>query len=430
MSKIIEKFGNVTTILGSQWGDEGKGKLVDILSGEYNVIARATGGANAGHTIYIGEKKFVFHLIPSGMMNEGKICVIGNGVVVHIPTLLEEIDVLEQSGILTSGRLFISDRAHMVMDYHKIVDEIQEESRGNKKVGTTKRGIGPAYMDKVKRSGIRMHTLGNQELFENTVKENAKALKEIYGSKFKYDVDEELARYREYAKRIRPLLIDTSFYLNRAIESGKTILIEGANGMMLDIDHGTYPFVTSSNATIGGVIAGTGISALKLKSAIGIMKAYTTRVGAGPFPSELKNELGDQIREKGGEYGATTGRPRRCGWFDAVVGKYSCQINGYSGINLTKLDVLTGLPTLKLATSYKYSGELLKTFPSSLEVLENVEVGYEEMQGWEEDLSKIKSFEDLPENAKKYIARIEELIGCKVSFIGVGPDREQMIQNF
>lgn len=430
MSKIIEKFGNVTTILGSQWGDEGKGKLVDILSGEYDVIARATGGANAGHTIYIGDKKFVFHLIPSGMMNEGKICVIGNGVVVHIPTLLEEIDVLEKSGIMTSGRLFISDRAHMVMDYHKVVDEIQEESRGDKKVGTTKRGIGPAYMDKVKRNGIRMHTLGNQELFENTVKENVKALKEIYGSKFKYDADEELTRYREYTKRVRPLLIDTSYYLNRAIESGKTVLIEGANGMMLDIDHGTYPFVTSSNATIGGVIAGTGISALKLKSAIGIMKAYTTRVGAGPFPTELKNELGDKIREKGGEYGATTGRPRRCGWFDAVVGKYSCQINGYSGINLTKLDVLTGLPTLQLATSYKYKGELLKTFPSSLEVLENIEVSYEEMPGWPEDLSKVKSFDALPENAKKYIARIEELIGCKALFIGVGPDREQMIQNF
>jgi len=430
MSKIIEKFGNVTVVLGSQWGDEGKGKLVDILSGEYDLIARATGGANAGHTIYIGDKKFVFHLIPSGMMNEGKICVIGNGVVAHIPTLLEEIDVLEKSGISTAGRLFISDRAHLVMDYHKIVDELQETSRGDKKVGTTKRGIGPAYMDKVKRNGIRMHTLGNQELFENTVRENAKALKEVYGSRFKYDVEEELARYREYAKKIRPLLIDTSFYLNRALESGKTILIEGANGMMLDIDHGTYPYVTSSNATVGGAIAGTGIAALKLKSAIGIMKAYVTRVGAGPFPTELKNELGDQIREKGGEYGATTGRPRRCGWFDAVVGKYSCQINGYSSINLTKLDVLTGLPTLKIATSYKYNGELLKSFPSSLEVLENVEINYEEMPGWTEDLSNIKSFDSLPENAKKYVARIEELIGCKIAFIGVGVDREQMIQNF
>ena len=433
MSKTTDKFGNLTCILGSKWGDEGKGKLVDILAEEYDIVARATGGANAGHTIYIPSKenpaetkKYIFHLIPSGMMHENKTCVIGNGVVVHIPTLLEELDVLEENGISTSGRLFISDRAHIVLDYHKEIDGIEEESRGDRKVGTTKRGIGPAYMDKMKRSGIRMHHLVDEEAFEKKVMENFNFYKTMYSS-LKHDIKDELQKFKEYAKRIKPMLADTSHYLNEAIENGQTVLIEGANGMLLDIDHGTYPFVTSSNATIGGAIAGTGLPALKLKSLIGIIKAYTTRVGEGPFPSELNNELGVQIREQGGEYGSTTGRPRRCGWFDAVVAKYSCMINGYSHLNLTKLDVLTGLPSLQIATSYTYQGELLKSFPSSLNIAENVEVGYEEMPGWKEDISKVKNFEDLPENAKNYVRRIEELTGTEVAFIGVGPKREDMI---
>lgn len=435
MSKILKKYGAVTTILGSQWGDEGKGKLVDILSSEYDIIVRATGGANAGHTIYIPAKenpeetkKFVFHLIPSGMMHEDKICVIGNGVVVHIPTLLEELAILEENGISTQGRLLISDRAHILMDYHKVLDGIEEKERGGKSVGTTRRGIGPAYMDKVKRCGIRMHMLGNTELFNQKVEENAKTLRKLYGFSFKYDVKEDLSKYSDYAKRIRPMLTDTSFYLNQAIENGKTILIEGANGTLLDVDHGTYPYVTSSNASVGGVITGSGISALKLNSAIGIMKAYTTRVGAGPFPTELKNEFGDQIRSQGGEYGSTTGRPRRCGWFDAVVGKYSNQINAFTAINLTKLDVLTGVSTLKIAISYKFKGETLKSFPSSLEVLENVEVIYEDLPGWKEDISKARKFEDLPANAQTYIRRIEELVGAKVGFIGVGMKRDEMIE--
>lgn len=437
MSKITKKFGNLTCILGSQWGDEGKGKLVDILSEEYDIVARATGGANAGHTIHIPSKenptetkKFIFHLIPSGMLHENKICVIGNGVVVHIPTLFEEIDVLEENGISTSGRLFISDRAHIVFEYHKLIDSIQEDSRADSKVGTTRRGIGPAYMDKIQRSGIRMHHLTDQDLFEKLVEENFNALKKIYGSSLKHDIKEELLKFREYAARIKPMLVNSSFYLNRALDNGKNILIEGANGMMLDIDHGTYPYVTSSNATIGGIISGTGLPAMKLKSAIGIMKAYTTRVGAGPFPTELKNELGDRIREQGGEYGSTTGRPRRCGWFDAVVARYSCMINGYTALNITKLDVLTGLKALQIATSYRYNEELLKTFPSSLEVLENTEVEYEELPGWEEDLSKARKFSHLPKNAQKYVQRIEELTGCKVAFIGVGPKREDMINDY
>lgn len=433
MSKITNKFGNLTCILGSQWGDEGKGKLVDILAEEYDLIVRATGGANAGHTIYIPSeenpeetKKYIFHLIPSGMMHEDKICVIGNGVVIHVPTLLEELDVLEENGISTTGRLLISDRAHVVFDYHKEIDGIQEESRGNKCVGTTRRGIGPAYMDKAKRSGVRMHHLVDEKIFEEKVMENFNFHKKVYGS-LKHDIKDELQRFKEYTARLKPMLADTSFYLNQALENGKTILIEGANGMLLDIDHGTYPFVTSSNATIGGAIAGTGLPALKLRTVIGIMKAYTTRVGEGPFPSELKNELGDQIREQGGEYGSTTGRPRRCGWFDAVVAKYSCMINGYSHLNLTKLDVLTGLPTLQIATSYRYKESPVKSFPSSLEVLKDVEVEYEEMPGWKEDISKVCEFSDLPENAQNYVKRIEELTGTEIAFIGVGPKREDMI---
>lgn len=435
MSNTKEKYGQVTTILGAQWGDEGKGKLVDILSSEYDLIVRATGGANAGHTIYIPSKenpnetkKFVFHLIPSGMMHEDKICVIGNGVVIHIPTLLEELDILEENGINTTGRLLISDRAHILLDYHKVIDGLEEEARGGNKVGTTRRGIGPAYMDKVKRSGIRMHHLSDIEIFTKKVEENARMLKDLYGHSFKYDVKEELMRYSDYIKRVKPMLIDSSFYLNEAISDGKTILIEGANGALLDVDHGTYPYVTSSNATIGGVISGTGISALKLNSAIGIMKAYTTRVGAGPFPSELLDDLGNQIREKGGEYGSTTGRPRRCGWFDAVVGKYSQQINGYTAINLTKLDVLTGLPTLKIATSYKFKGETLDSFPADLDLLQGVEIVYEEMPGWTEDISKVETFDGLPENARNYVRRIEELVGCKVGFIGIGMKRAEMIE--
>lgn len=435
MSDIKQKYGQVTTILGSQWGDEGKGKLVDIMSEEYDLIVRAAGGANAGHTIYIPSKenpnetkKFVFHLIPSGMMHEDKICIIGNGVVVHIPTLLEELEILEENGISTQGRLLISDRAHVLLDYHKVIDGLEEEMRGGAKVGTTRRGIGPAYMDKVKRSGIRMHHLSDIETFTKKVEENAKLLKNLYGHAFKYDVREELNKYKEYINRIKPMLIDSSFYLNEEIKNGKTILIEGANGALLDIDHGTYPYVTSSNATIGGVISGTGISALKLNSAIGIMKAYTTRVGAGPFPTELENELGNKIREQGGEYGSTTGRPRRCGWFDAVVGKYSNQINGYTTINLTKLDVLTGLPSLKIATSYTFKGETLNSFPADLDILQNVEVIYEEMPGWTEDISKAKTFEELPENARAYVRRIEELVGAKVGFIGIGMKRSEMIE--
>ncbi|MFA7685991.1 MAG: adenylosuccinate synthase, partial [Candidatus Gracilibacteria bacterium] len=393
----------------------------------------ATGGANAGHTIHIPDKnnpgkskKFVFHLVPAGMLTEGKICVVGNGVAMHLPTFFEEIKILEEAGINTAERLFISDRAHLLFECHKSIDELQEITKDKKKIGTTKRGIGPCYTDKARRIGLRVHDLINFETFSAKYRENVEILQKAYG-KFKYDIDHELAYYKEITTRLKPMIIDSAYYLNQALDRGQTILVEGANGTLLDLDHGTYPYVTSSSASAGGIITGTGIGPTKLKSIIGIMKAYTTRVGEGPFPTELTDELGEKIRTIGGEFGATTGRPRRCGWFDAVVGKYSVMINSLTSINLTKLDVLTGLPTLKLGTNYKYMGEYLKSFPASLETLKDIEVEYIEMPGWTEDLSKIRKYEDLPANAKAYVEKIEELIGCPVNFIGVGIERAAMI---
>ncbi|MEK7528900.1 MAG: adenylosuccinate synthase [Patescibacteria group bacterium] len=429
MSKILEKFGNVTVVLGSQWGDEGKGKLIDILAPEYDIIARATGGANAGHTVYWNDggetKKLVFHLIPSGMIHGDKICVVGNGVVLHIATMLEEIEALKAQGVDVTGRLILSDRAHIVFDYHKQIDALQEEMKGKAKVGTTLRGIGPAYADKISRIGIRLGELRDFEKFSNHFRQNVEFLKKMYA--IDIDVDSELKKYREYAAIITPMLRDTAHYLASEAASGRTILIEGANATHLDIDHGTYPFVTSSNATIGGIITGLGISPFMLKSAIGIVKAYTTRVGAGVFPTELNDELGEAIRTKGGEFGSTTGRPRRCGWFDAMIVRRSVEINGLTSINLTKVDVLTGLKKLKLAVGYRVNGVELESVPADLATVENLEVLYEEMNGWDEDLSDIREFKNLPENCKKYILRIEALIGCSIDFIGVGQRRDQIL---
>lgn len=417
---------NITVVIGCQWGDEGKGKLIDILSDQNEIIVRAMGGANAGHTIFVEKKKFIFHLIPSGIFNKNTTCVIGNGLVVHIPTLMEEINLLNENGINTEGRIFISDRAHIVFEYHKIIDELEEKMKGDRKVGTTKRGIGPAYADKVKRNGIRIHELCNFEKFKEKYMENLKIHRKIYG-KIKYDVDEELLKLKEMCKIIKPMIIDASYYLNSAAEKGRKILIEGANGTLLDIDHGTYPFVTSSNPTIGGILAGTGLGFSKIGKIIGIMKAYTTRVGEGPFPTELKDKLGEKIREAGGEYGSTTGRPRRCGFYDAVIGKYAVMINGLTELNLTKLDVLSGIPILKIATAYKYKDEYLKSFPASLDILSEIEVEYIEIPGWKENLSKIRKYTALPKNAQAYIEKIEELVGCKISSIGVGSGREEII---
>ncbi len=433
MKKYAQNLGKVVTVLGGQWGDEGKGKLIDVISEEYSLIVRAAGGANAGHTIYVEDpenpgkkKKFIFHLIPSGIFNKNTICVIGNGVALHLDTLMEEIDLLHKFSIDTKGRILISDRAHLLFEYHKEIDALQEEMKGKNKVGTTKRGIGPCYTDKIQRTGIRVHEFLNFDLFKIKYKGNLEMLKKMYGN-FNHNEEEELKKLEKLSEIIKPMIIDSSYYLNQAISEGKKILIEGANGALLDIDHGTYPFVTSSNSTIAGIISGTGISGTKITNVIGIMKAYTTRVGAGPFPTELNNELGNQIRESGGEYGSTTGRPRRCGWFDAVVAKYSVMINGLSEINLTKLDVLSFLDKIKIAVNYKYNGEYLKSFPADLSILENIEVEYFELDGWKEDISKLRGYKDLPRNAQIYVEKIEELLGCKVTSIGVGVEREDMI---
>lgn len=426
-------LGNVTAVLGTQWGDEGKGKLVDILSKEFQIIARATGGANAGHTIYVPNPlnkdetaKFIFHLIPSGVLHENKTAVLGNGVVIHIPTFIEELDTLKQYNIDLSGRLFISDRAHIVFDYHKKIDALEEEQKGEAKVGTTLRGIGPAYQDKIARRGVRMGELLDFENFSEHVRRTFIQLKALYKG-LKHDIDDELKKLRDFVGVIRPFITDTSFYLNKSIDEGKTVLIEGANGLHLDIDHGTYPFVTSSNASVGGIITGTGIGIGKIKSVVGIMKAYVTRVGSGVFPTELTDETGNALREKGGEYGSTTGRPRRCGWFDAVVGRYAVMINGLTSVNLTKLDVLDELETIKICNGYKYKGKKLNSMPSSVEMYKDLELDYLELPGWKTDTSKALKFEELPENAKKYVLKIEELIKCPINFIGVGVRRDQII---
>lgn len=419
-------LSQVIAIIGSQWGDEGKGKLVDILAEKYDIVARATGGANAGHTIYVGDKKTVFHLVPSGVLHKGKVGVIGNGCVVHIPTLFEEIRLLAAQGVDVRGRLFISNRAHVVLDYHKTLDGLLEDQKAGKKIGTTKRGIGPAYTDKMMRIGVQLGELSDFKKFQEHYMENLTMYRKVYGN-FTHDSEKELNELKAYAEELLPYIADTSFYLNEAREQGKLILLEGANGTLLDIDHGTYPFVTSSNASIGGVITGSGMAARHIGNSIGIVKAYTTRVGSGPFPTELLDETGNWIREKGGEYGATTGRPRRCGWFDAVVVKYACMLNGTTDINLTKLDILSGMKIIKIATGYEHNGKLLASYPSAPDVLANMKVIYEEMPGWEESLDNCKKFEDLPKNAQNYIARIEQLVKAPVTFIGVGKERSQMI---
>lgn len=423
----------VSAVLGTQWGDEGKGKLVDILAEGADIIIRAAGGANAGHTIYVPKKdnpeettKFIFHLVPSGCFHEGKEIVLGNGLVIHLGTLIEELDTLKNHGIDLDGKIFISDRAHIVFDYHKKIDGLEEERKGEKKVGTTLRGIGPAYQDKIARRGVRVGELLDFDKFAEHVRSTFTTLKRMYPD-LKHDIEKEIEEMRKVLGYLRPFITDTSLFINNAIDEGKKVLVEGANGAHLDIDHGTYPFVTSSNPTGGGLHTGTGIGLNKITDVIGIMKAYTTRVGEGVFPTELLDELGEKIREKGGEYGATTGRPRRCGWFDAVVGRYAVRINGHTAINLTKLDVLDDLPHIKIATSYKYKGKPLDSMPSTIDQYKDLEVEYEEMDGWIKDTSDAKTFEDLPENAQKYVLRLEELIGCKIKYIGVGMRRDQLV---
>ena len=418
-----------SVILGAQWGDEGKGKLVDIFSARFDIVARATGGANAGHTVYVKEgeetKKFVFHLLPSGLLYPHVNCVIGNGVVLHVPSMFEEIEALKAQGFDVESRVKVSDRISLLFDYHKLIDGAQEDSKGSQKVGTTRRGIGPAYADKINRRGLRLADLQHWESFEAKFRANVEWHQKVYG--FDYDVETELAYYKGIRDRLLSMMVDGVLVLNEALQAGKKILVEGANATLLDIDHGTYPYVTSSSPSIGGVFTGTGLAPRYLGESIGVVKAYMTRVGSGPFPTELLDALGDTIREAGGEYGSTTGRPRRCGWFDVPMTRYSVQVNGFTNLNLTKLDVLDDLDEIKIATAYTLDGVRLQSIPASLEDLARVQVEYETLAGWKCSLKDVTSWEALPENAKKYVLRLEELVGAPLKYVGVGQRRDQLL---
>ena len=419
-----------TVLIGAQWGDEGKGKIIDVLTEDVDIVARFQGGNNAGHTVEIGDKKYILHLIPSGILHEGKTCIIGNGVVVDPLALVGEMDELDQRNIDSTGRLFISDRAHVVFPFHGQLDARREARRSDEeRIGTTKRGIGPTYGDKVSRVGIRMADFISDDFPEllRTRLEEANAVLEAMGGKA-LDPDQVLATYAAAAERLAPHVADTVVLINEAVQAGKSILCEGAQGTLLDIDFGTYPFVTSSNATAGGACTGTGIAPHRIDRVIGVIKAYTTRVGEGPFPTELTDEMGEHLRAKGHEFGATTGRPRRCGWFDAVVGRYSAMINGVDYWAMTKLDVLDEVETLKICVGYKCDGKVYESVPARAGVLQNCVPLYEEMPGWQTSTENVTTYDDLPENAKAYVSRLCELTRVELGILSVGAKRESTLR--
>jgi len=417
-------------IVGAQWGDEGKGKIVDLLTEDADYIVRYQGGHNAGHTVVIGDTEFILHLIPSGILRPGKKCVIGNGVVIDPHALIMEIDGLIERGIEIRDNLFISGRAHVIMPYHRAIEKESEKLKGSLRIGTTGRGIGPTYADKMARVGIRVVDLIDREVFREKLKINLQEmnyfLEKLYGVRG-FELEHVYKEYMEYAERLKGFVVDTSLLLNRVIEEGKNILFEGAQGTHLDVDHGTYPYVTSSNATAGGACTGSGVGPTKIDRIVGVVKAYTTRVGSGPFPTELKDKTGEYLRERGREYGATTGRPRRCGWFDALATSYAAKVNGFTDVAVTKLDVLDDLDEIKLCVGYRYNGEIFHEMPSALKVLEACEPVYESIEGWKMSTSGISKYEDLPPKAKRYIERIEELIGVKIAIISTGFRRDETI---
>ena len=417
-------------VVGSQWGDEGKGKVIDFLATQADVVVRGQGGNNAGHTLVVDGKKFALRLIPSGILNPNTINVIGNGIVFDPKGFFEEISMLESNGISTKN-IKISDRAHIVFPYHKELDGLAEEARGDNKIGTTKKGIGPCYMDKTERSGIRVCDLMDKEIFAKKLKLQIEAKNKIvtgvYEKEAMFDFDEIYNEFIGYAEKMKPYVDDTTVIVYDAIKANKKVLFEGAQGTLLDLDLGTYPFVTSSHPTSGGFAVGAGVGPNMIKDVVGIVKAYTTRVGEGPFVTELDNEIGEEIRIKGREFGTVTGRSRRCGWFDAVIVRYAARVNGLTSISLMLLDVLTGFDKIQVCTAYKMGDKIIKDFPASLEDLAKCEPIYEELEGWTEDITSVERFEDLPENAKKYVAKIEELIGVSVDMVSVGPNRAQTI---
>ncbi|GJQ58078.1 MAG: adenylosuccinate synthase [Candidatus Scalindua sp. AMX11] len=420
-----------TCIIGLQWGDEGKGKIIDVLANEYDIIARYQGGGNAGHTLVINSEKFVFHLIPSGILHAGKKCVIGNGVVIDPCLLLEEIAGLNKRDTGEIGNLFISDRAHIVFPYHKKLDLLIEKQKGDLMIGTTGRGIGPCYTDKIARTGIRVTELYHKEYFKDKLKKNIEEKNRLFVNVYNAEPtswEEVYKEYSDYAERLRPYVCDTLELMANAARDNEKILFEGAQGTLLDVDFGTYPFATSSNTGASGALSGLGVPPHRVHKVFGVMKAYSTRVGSGPFPTEIEGEEGDQIRAKGGEYGATTGRSRRCGWFDGVATRHSVRINGVDSAVITKLDVLDDRETLKICTGYRSGNKVYENFPADLNILSDCEPVYEELPGWMADTSQVREVRGLPQNAVHYIQTIERYLGLKIEMISVGPERSQIMR--
>jgi len=413
-------------VIGAQWGDEGKGKIVDLLTPEFDIVARYQGGHNAGHTVYVRGTKFVLRLIPSGILHPRVTCIIGNGVVVDPQALFMEVYELIQHGIDVDRRIIVSDKAHLILPYHRDLDLLAEARRGERKIGTTSRGIGPAYEDKIARRGIRVGDLADARALEEVVRDNVAARNRLVHDST-MDWKPVLAQLLQHAERLKPWVRDVSLTLNESMRAGKSVLFEGAQGTLLDIDHGTYPYVTSSNASVGGICTGLGIGPRAIDRIVGIAKAYTTRVGEGPLPTELTGEMGNRLRDSGNEYGAVTGRPRRCGWYDAVAVRYSVRINGLDGLALTKLDVLDGLDRINICTSYRCAGRTLTEFPSDVAQLAACEPIYESMPGWSQPTRGIRRFSDLPDASRQYIAKLEEVSGVPAVMISTGSERDDTI---
>jgi adenylosuccinate synthase len=409
-------------VVGAQWGDEGKGKIVDLLTGYFDVVARYQGGHNAGHTVIISGRKYILHLIPSGILHPGKICVIGNGVVVDPIALKKEIEELAAAGISCKDRLFISNRAHVILEYHRLVEKGDEDRRGEERIGTTNRGIGPSYEDKMGRRGVRICDLLDPQSLRRLLEENVKTKQTT-----SLDIEQLFKNVRSLGEELAGYFADTSEILNKKIDEGKSILFEGAQGTLLDVDHGTYPFVTASSATAGGACTGTGVGPTRIDGVLGISKAYTTRVGEGAFPTELLDDIGELIRKRGQEYGSSTGRPRRCGWFDAVVVRYSRLINNLDSLVITKLDVLDELPELKICIGYRYKGELLQSFPPEIRTLGQCQPEYVTVKGWRQKTAGVQEYNELPGLAQDYLKRLSELVGVEISVVSTGPDRSETI---
>ena len=416
-------------VLGTQWGDEGKGKIIDLLTPSFDMVARYQGGHNAGHTVYVGGEKIILHLLPSGILHPDKMCFIGNGVVVHLPALLKEITELKDFGISIDGRLWISPNAHLILPYHMQQESISEQTSGSLQIGTTCRGIGPAYQDKASRYGIRVGDLRNPTLLQKKCEHMAAEKNILFAHHHKPLIDSNLIfdELMMQAKQILPLIQDVTAALDRGLRAGKKLLIEGAQGALLDIDHGTYPFVTSSNSTSGGACTGLGISPDKIDGVLGVTKAYTTRVGEGPFPTELSGDLGDFLLDRGREYGATTGRPRRCGWFDAVAVSYACRINGVSAIALTKSDILDGMDEIQVCTGYRYKNERLESFPTESWILKDVVPEYKSFKGWKEPVASTAALEDLPQEFLDYITFIEDVLEAEIAVVSTGVERKDTL---